>query len=150
MLYLTFSAPLLAALQVTAPAMPPDLTWVGQVEHIGLVSGMAIALWVLWTSMRAEKSQARADLASKDVLLSERDKKILDMVEHVTATLISQVEASREQRKVIEEVIGMQRESISIKDRLVASLDNLCEAVAAMPCTRDLALTEAIGSSKRK
>lgn len=109
---------------VTAPALaiqgivmnPADFNWVSQVERTGLLGALLLAVAILWRNRSEE-------IGKKETQLSEKDKQILALMEHVTAALTSQVETNRELRKVVEE-------SVRTKIELKASIDALALALA--------------------
>ena len=99
--------PVLAFAQVTAPI--GELTWLGQVERTGLYGALLVAVAFLWKSRESDNNFWRTQIADKD-------KQILTMTEHITASLALQVETNRELRKIIEE-------STRAKEDLAHSID---------------------------
>jgi hypothetical protein len=106
------TAPLSAALQV----VPQDPSWAAQIERVGLLSALLVAVLVLWRETQRreqihielvkEKDEQIADLTKeKDDKIADKDKQLMEASRHMVEALITQSEANREMRRVMESLL---------------------------------------------
>ena len=104
----------------------PDLSWIGQLRDAGLTGALLVAVYFLWRSREGLITRIDLLIEKKDALLLEKDKQILSMMEHVTASQTAQVETNRELRKIIED-------SVKAKQDLTHAIEDLASKVDGCP-----------------
>ena len=130
---LTFGAQISDMLALQAAGLQPDLTWLGQLRDAGLTGALLVAVYFLWRSREGLITKIDLIVEKKDAVLLEKDKQILLMVEHVTASQTVQVETNRELRKVIEEVIAAKREHTTAIEIHTQAIEALGKRIEGCP-----------------